>query len=82
VVTLLMGTCVTYYCTLILASLWDWDEPNRYVRYRDLGRSIYGKLNSLLLEPTFEKSVLNLERNELFRVKVPWPLNGRDPLMR
>ncbi|KAG0622548.1 hypothetical protein M758_3G105800 [Ceratodon purpureus] len=42
VVTLLMGTAVTYYCTLILASLWDWNEPNRYVRYRDLGRSIYG----------------------------------------
>lgn len=42
VVTLLVGTAVTYYCTLLLASLWDWDEPNRYVRYRDLGRSIYG----------------------------------------
>lgn len=42
VVTLLMGTCVTYYCTLLLSSLWDWDEPNRYVRYRDLGRAIYG----------------------------------------
>jgi len=43
VFTLVLGTAVTYGCSLLLASLWDWDEPNRHVRYRDLARSIYGK---------------------------------------
>ena len=43
VFTLVLGTAVTYYCSLLLASLWDWDEPNRHVRYRDLARSIYGE---------------------------------------
>jgi amino acid permease len=43
VISLVMGTLVTSYCSLLLANLWDYNEPNRYVRYRDLGRAIYGR---------------------------------------
>jgi hypothetical protein len=42
-----MGTLVTSYCSLLLANLWDYNEPNRYVRYRDLGRAIYGTVQAL-----------------------------------
>ena len=57
VATLVIGTAVTYYCTLILSGLWDWNEPNRYVRYRDLGRSIYGKHFALVKFCVLLKSV-------------------------
>lgn len=57
VFTLVLGTAVTYYCSLLLASLWDWDEPNRHVRYRDLARSIYGEIVIFASESVFGKEV-------------------------
>lgn len=38
---LLLGIAVTWYCSLLLASLNGWDG-NRYLRYRDLSYSIWG----------------------------------------
>lgn len=41
VITLLVGIAVTWYCSILLSSLDQWDGE-RYVRYRDLSRSIWG----------------------------------------
>jgi hypothetical protein len=41
ITALFCGSCVTYYCTLLLASLHGWNGT-KYYRYRDLANSIYG----------------------------------------
>lgn len=41
IIWLLLGIAVTWYCSLLLASLNGWDG-NRYLRYRDLSYSIWG----------------------------------------
>ena len=40
-VTLLCGIATTWYCSILLSSLDQWDGE-RYVRYRDLSASIWG----------------------------------------
>ncbi|KAJ7539878.1 hypothetical protein O6H91_11G113100 [Diphasiastrum complanatum] len=42
VVALVMGTIVTWYNSILLASLWRFDGKRR-VRYRDLARAIFGE---------------------------------------
>ena len=41
IITLLVGIAVTWYCSILLSSLDQWDGE-RYVRYRDLSASIWG----------------------------------------
>lgn len=44
IIALLLGTCTTYYSSWLLAGLFNWNGQT-YYRYRDLVKSIYGKLS-------------------------------------
>ena len=48
IIALLLGTCTTYYASIRLASLFNWDGQT-YYRYRDLAKSVYGGSTLLLV---------------------------------
>ena len=46
IIALVLGTATTYYASMLLASLFSWNGE-KYYRYRDLVKSIFGE--SLIL---------------------------------
>lgn len=43
IIALLLGTVTTYYASMLLAGLFSWNGE-KYYRYRDLVKSIFGEL--------------------------------------
>lgn len=48
IIALLLGTATTYYASMLLAGLFNWNGE-KYYRYRDLVRSIFGESPFLLV---------------------------------
>lgn len=53
IIALLLGTVTTYYASMLLAGLFSWNGE-KYYRYRDLVRSIFGESSFLLAIPPFK----------------------------
>lgn len=51
IIALVLGTVTTYYASMLLASLFSWNGE-KYYRYRDLVKSIFGESVVLLLFAT------------------------------
>ena len=47
IIALLLGTATTYYASMLLAGLFSWNGE-KYYRYRDLVKSIFGESSFLL----------------------------------
>lgn len=48
IIALVLGTVTTYYASMLLASLFSWNGE-KYYRYRDLVKSIFGESLVLLV---------------------------------
>ena len=51
IIALLLATCTTYYSSMLLAGLYNWNGEV-YYRYRDLVRSIFGESSITLAAAT------------------------------